>query len=115
MTVIVPPPGRPGQGRPHDHMREGSYTWPWRAQAEEDPMPNPPDRRLPRRNRPDHRALVITWTYEFNLVSCWPPRHQAAASSADARPRCVTIDTYDHVLPALREEAADAIDELFGA
>ena len=27
----------------------------------------------------------------------------------------VTMDTYAHVLPQLREEAADAIDELFGA
>jgi integrase len=27
----------------------------------------------------------------------------------------VTMNTYAHVLPQLREEAADAIDELFGA
>jgi len=27
----------------------------------------------------------------------------------------VTLNTYAHVLPHLREEAADAIDELFGA
>jgi len=27
----------------------------------------------------------------------------------------VTMNTYAHVLPALRQEAADAIDELFGA
>ena len=27
----------------------------------------------------------------------------------------VTMNTYAHVLPALRHEAADAIDELFGA
>jgi len=27
----------------------------------------------------------------------------------------VTMNTYAHVLPALREEAADAIDEVFGA
>ena len=27
----------------------------------------------------------------------------------------VTMNTYTHVLPALRQEAADAIDELFGA
>jgi integrase len=26
-----------------------------------------------------------------------------------------TMNTYAHVLPALRQEAADAIDELFGA
>jgi integrase len=26
-----------------------------------------------------------------------------------------TVNTYAHVLPALRPEAADAIDELFGA
>ena len=29
--------------------------------------------------------------------------------------RRVTLNTYAHVLPALRQEAADAIDELFGA
>ena len=27
----------------------------------------------------------------------------------------VTMNTYAHVLPALRQEAADAIDEMFGA
>ena len=27
----------------------------------------------------------------------------------------VTMNTYAHVLPVLRQEAADAIDELFGA
>jgi len=27
----------------------------------------------------------------------------------------VTMNTYAHVRPALRQEAADAIDELFGA
>jgi hypothetical protein len=27
----------------------------------------------------------------------------------------VTMNTYAHVLPQLRQEAADAIDELFGA
>jgi len=27
----------------------------------------------------------------------------------------VTMNTYAYVLPALRQEAADAIDELFGA
>ena len=27
----------------------------------------------------------------------------------------VTMNIYAHVLPALREEAADAMDELFGA
>jgi integrase len=27
----------------------------------------------------------------------------------------VTMNTYAHVLPALRQEAADAIDQLFGA
>jgi len=37
-------PGRPG---PHHQ-----------AQAEEDPVPAPPDRRLPRRDRPDPRTLV---------------------------------------------------------
>ena len=65
---------------------------------------------------------------------------QASASSGsttcgtDARPLCspgvpsraimevlghsgisVMVNTYAHVLPALRQEAADAIDELFGA
>jgi integrase len=27
----------------------------------------------------------------------------------------VTMNTYAHVLPTLRQEAADALDELFGA
>jgi integrase len=27
----------------------------------------------------------------------------------------VTMNTYAHVLPALRQEAADAMDDLFGA
>src|SRR5215472_8421624 len=33
----------------------------------------------------------------------------------DAEACRVTINTYAHVLPALRQEAADAINELFGA
>src|SRR6266705_4949758 len=41
-------PGRPGPHR--------------QAQAEEDPVPAPPDRRLPGRNRPENRTLVITCT-----------------------------------------------------
>jgi DDE superfamily endonuclease len=39
-------PGRPGPHR--------------QAQAEEDPVPAPPDQRLPRRDRPDPRTLMIT-------------------------------------------------------
>jgi DDE superfamily endonuclease len=31
------------------------------AQAEKDPVPAPPHRRLPGRHRPDNRALVIKW------------------------------------------------------
>jgi hypothetical protein len=36
------------------------------------------------------------------------PNHQHSGIS-------VTMNTYAHVLPPLRQEAADAIDELFGA
>jgi len=32
-------------------------------------VPAAPDRRLPRRNRPDHRALVTNVHQEFSLVS----------------------------------------------
>jgi hypothetical protein len=46
----------------------------------------------------------------------------AAASAESARSQSashseigVTMNTYAHVLPELRQEAADAIDELFGA
>src|SRR6266849_10536947 len=51
--------GRPGPDR--------------QAQAEEDPVPPPPDRRLPRRHRPENRALVTTcttnstWLAGFNI------------------------------------------------
>src|SRR6266851_9768926 len=41
-------PGRPGPHR--------------QAQAEEDPVPAPPDRRLPGRHRPENRTLVTTCT-----------------------------------------------------
>src|SRR5512142_177249 len=42
---------RPGQPGPHHQ-----------AQAEEDPVPAPPDPRLPGRDRPEDRALVTTCT-----------------------------------------------------
>jgi integrase len=38
--------------------------------------------------------------------------HQEAFGHAEIG---VTMNTYAHVLPVLRQEAADAIDELFGA
>ena len=41
---------------------------PRQAQAEEDPVPAPPDQRLPGRYRPQNRTLVNA-CYEFNLVS----------------------------------------------
>src|SRR5258708_18164346 len=66
-------PGRPGPHR--------------QAQAEEDPVPAPSDRRLPRRDRPDHRTLVTTCSTSSTwLAGCSPgwsvcqvPMHAIAA------------------------------------
>src|SRR5712691_5712045 len=48
-------PGRPGPDR--------------QAQAEEDPVPPPPDRRLPGRHRPENRTLVTTCTTSSACIS----------------------------------------------
>ena len=49
-------PGRPG---PHHQ-----------AQAEEDPVPPPPDRRLPGRHRPENRTLVTPCTTSSTWLTC---------------------------------------------
>src|SRR5437868_14435608 len=64
-------PGRPG---PHHQ-----------AQAEEDPVPPPPDRRLPGRDRPDNRALVTTCT----TSSTWLVRDEEAAHGHAGKPKIV--------------------------
>src|SRR5712691_4624225 len=51
-------PGRPGPHR--------------QAQAEEDPVPAPPDRRLPGRHRTENRTLVITCTTSSTWLAQLP-------------------------------------------
>ena len=69
-------------------------------------------------------------TYSYHTIpasdhkSAVPPRLTAKEDVGPAAVSClvlghaeigVTMNTYAHVLPALRQEAADAMDELFGA
>src|SRR5215469_17365712 len=89
-------PGRPG---PHHQ-----------AQAEEDPVPAPPDRRLPGRRRPENRALVTLCTASsiwFKTRTRQITRHVVRCCTSlgeqVAMPR-------DELLDGLRGSAGDFLD-----
>jgi len=68
MTVIVPPPAGPAKEGRTTICGEGSYT-PAVAGARWRSSPAPPGRRLPRRNRPNHRAWWTRGPHEVNPTS----------------------------------------------
>src|SRR5258708_13750150 len=74
-------PGRPGPHR--------------QAQAEEDPVPAPSDRRLPRRDRPDHRTLVTT----CSTSSTWLGRGLATYDRRVSREKRLTVVLLLNLLP----------------
>src|SRR5215831_9792190 len=92
---------RRGPGRPGPHHQ---------AQAEEDPVPAPPDRRLPGRHRPENRALVTlcptssiwfkTWTRQ---ITRHVVRYCTSLGEQVALPR-------DELLDGLRGSAGDFLD-----
>ena len=61
----------------------------------------------------DQPADFQGWNNVTTRVSprAYPPGPSWTCSGTRDR---VTMNTYAHVLPVLRQEAADAIDELFG-
>src|SRR6516165_11619253 len=90
-----------------DQARPGPHH---QAQAEEDPVPAPPDRRLPGRHRPENRALVTLCTTSSIWFETWTrqiTRHVVRCCTSlgeqVALPR-------DELLDGLRGSAGDFLD-----
>ena len=71
--------------------------------------------RSPYETWPPQQHLVLIPPYEDLLGSASAVPSRAIMEVLGHSGISVTMNTYAHVLPALRQEAADAMDELFRA